>query len=169
MEKLKVRLLEEFGAESVKDSEHLKPIITNILKNSIVQPSKIAQIEENIDLTISELSEIYPIFAYELSGSYKIKEKLDSAEQYFQTISIQFDEEFPAEIKDWIKPKISTELILNFDEYIKAIAKKIGRKTENNVSEKLNPKDEIDISELDKLIEEYVIKIKKTMPNKVLW
>ncbi|WP_075343577.1 hypothetical protein [Tenacibaculum agarivorans] len=174
IERYKNRITEEFGEEFKQEiaegTEYLRPIMTEILKNSIVKPEKIAEIENNIDSTIAELSEIYPIFAYELNGRFKIKEKLDNIEQYFDTISNQIEQygEFPSQIKNWIEPKISTELISEFDEYIKAIAKKIGRKTYKNVSVKLEPEDgENANAELDQFIEEYVKEIKKTMPNKL--
>jgi hypothetical protein len=166
IERLKIKLTTEFGAESADGAEYFKPMITKILRDSIVKPEKITKIENNIDNTIEELAEIYPIFAYELSGRYKIKEKLNNADEYFQKVTDNF-EEFPTEIKDWIEPKISTELISDFDEYIIAIAKKIGRKTNKNVSEKLEPHDENDNSELDKFIDEYIAEVKKTMPNNV--
>lgn len=158
--RIKIRLTTEFGAESAEGTEYIKPIIMKILKDSIVQPQKITEIENNIDSTIIELSEIYPIFAYELSGRYKIKEKLDNAEQYFQTVANQF-EEFPTEIKNWVEPKISTELISDFDDCIKAIAKKIGRNTNKKIYEKLKPEDDNDTSELDKFIEDYITVIRK--------
>lgn len=157
-------MIKEFGPESVEGEEHFKSIIVKILKDSIVQQGKIAEIENNIDATIIELSEIYPIFAYELSGRYKIKENIENAEQYFQTIANQL-EEFPTEIKDWIKPKISNELIADLDEYIKLIAKRIGRKTSKDAIEKLKPEDGNDISELNKFIDEYITEIKKIIPN----
>lgn len=164
VERTKVILIKEFGPESVEGEEHFKSIIVKILKDSIVQQGKIAEIENNIDATIIELSEIYPIFAYELSGRYKIKENIENAEQYFQTIANQL-EEFPTEIKDWIKPKISNELIADLDEYIKLIAKRIGRKTSKDAIEKLKPEDGNDISELNKFIDEYITEIKKIIPN----
>jgi hypothetical protein len=170
IERIKKRLTEEFGGEVAEGAEYFKPIITEILKKSLVKPEKIVEIESNIDTTIIELSEIYPIFAYELTGKFKIKEKLDNAERYFETISNKVEEfgEFPSQIKNWIEPKISTELISEFDEYVKAIAKKIGRKTNKDVSEKLEPENkENTTSELDEFIEEYIIEIKKTMPNTV--
>tara|TARA_R110000868_G_scaffold375435_1_gene639948 strand:- start:201 stop:680 length:480 start_codon:yes stop_codon:yes gene_type:complete len=159
-------LTKEFGTESAEGAEYFKPMISQILKESIVKPERITEIENNIDGTIEELAEIYPIFAYELSGQYKVKEKLNNADKYFQKINDSF-EEFPTEIKDWIEPKMSTELISEFDEFLIAIAKKIGRKTNRNVWEKLKPNVEDDNSELDEFIDKFLTEAKKIIPNNV--
>ncbi|HED38741.1 MAG TPA: hypothetical protein ENI76_10945 [Ignavibacteria bacterium] len=166
IERLKQKLSAEFGENAFEDAEMnmIKPMITEILKNKIVQPNKIKEIETNIDFTISELAEIYPIFAYELSGRYKIKERLENAENYFNEIS-EFIQEMPKEITEWIQPKLSNELFNEFDKYIIEIAKKISRKTKRNIEEKLSFNNENDTDEMDEFIDEYIEKI-KTMANK---
>jgi hypothetical protein len=160
IERFNIKINDEFGSNSVESTNYIKPVITKILKDLIVQPEKINEIEQNIDATIIELSELYPIFAYKLSGRYKIKEKLENAEKYFQAVSNQF-EEFPTEIKNWIQPKISNTLISDLDDYIIVIAKKIDRKTIKNVSEILSPVNENDTSDIDEIMKEYINEMKK--------
>ncbi len=123
------------------------------------------KIEEKIDITISELSEIYPVFAYELSGQYKIKERLEKSEQYFEQFK-EFTEEIPFDIKEWVQPKLTKKLIDELDTFIIGIAKKIGRKTKNEVLEMINRPAIDDNGEMEKFINEYIEKI-KTMANKV--
>lgn len=172
IKRMKIRLKEEFGEEVSEGVEYAIPMITEIFKKSLVKPEKINEIENNINSTLKELSEIHPVFAYELIGRFKIKEKLDSIEQYFETINNQIDQinkveelkEFYSEIKNLVDPKLSTELTSEMDNHIKSIARKISRKTSKIVSEKLDFNNDNN-SGLDEFIEEYIVEIKKTIPN----
>lgn len=155
LDRLKDRFMTEFGADAINGSEHLKHFIIHLLKDQIIQPDKIRDIEDKIDITIIELSEIYPVFAYELSGTYKIKEKLDSAQQYFENVTKQYGE-FPNEIQDWIEPKLSSELIEELDSHIESIARMINKKTTNGVLEILEPNRSSDFEEFDDFLEEYI-------------
>ncbi len=163
VDRLKIKLTQAFGKEPFEDADLFKPMITEILKDKIVDPSRIREIESNIDATINELAEIYPVFAYELSGRYKIKERLESAESYFNEVTI-FLENIPKELTDWIHPKLSDELITELDSYIIEISEKIDRKTKNKVSHKLSFKIDDNHQEIDRFIDEYIDKI-KTIPN----
>lgn len=161
VERLKQKISAEFGEDAFEESEvnMIKPMITEILKNKIIQPNKIKEIETNIDSTINELAEIYPVFAYELSGRYKIKERLEAAESYFNEVSA-FLEEIPKELTELIQPKLSNELLEELDEYTLGIAKKINRKTKRNIEEKFSIKNSDDTDEMDKFIDEYIERIK---------
>lgn len=167
IKRMKIRLKEEFGEEVSEGVEYAIPMITEIFKNSLVKPERINEIENNIDSTLKELSEIHPVFAYELTGRFKIKEKLDSMEQYFQTLTNQIEElkEFPSEIKHLFDPKLSTELTLEMDDHIKSIARKISKKTYKKVSKKLESNDDNNNNELNEFIEEYILEIKNTIPS----
>jgi len=141
IERLKQKISAEFGEDAFGDTEvnMIKPMITEILKSKIVQPNKIKEIEINIDSTINELAEIYPVFAYELSGRYKIKERLEGVESYFNEVS-EFIEDMPKELTEWIQPKLSDELFEELNEYILEIAKKINRKTKREIEDKFSIK-----------------------------
>jgi len=158
---LKQKITANFGEDAFGDAEvnMIKPMITEILKNKIVQPDKIKEIEINIDYTINELAEIYPVFAYELSGRFKIKERLEGAENYFSEVS-EFIEEMPKELTEWIQPKLSNELFEELDEYILEIAKKINRKTKRDIEEKFSINNSDDTDEMDGFIDEYIERIK---------
>jgi methionyl-tRNA synthetase len=167
IERLKQKISAEFGEDVFGDTEVnlIKPMITEILKSKIVQPNKIKEIETNIDSTINELAEIYPVFAYELSGRYKIKERLEGAEDYFNEVS-EFIEEMPKELTEWIQPRLSDELFEELDGYILEIAKKINRKTKRDIVEKFSIKNSNDTDEMDKFIDEYIERL-KTIENRV--
>lgn len=163
IEQLTSRLTEEFGAEAAKGAEVFKPMITEILKDKIVEPERIKEIETNIDSTINELAEIFPVFAYELSGQYKIKDRLEKAESYFNEVSGLL-EEMPKELTDWIQPRISDDLLTSLENYILELAEKINRKTKNEVSGKLSTKADEDTKDMNEFIDEYIERI-KTMAN----
>jgi len=158
---LKQKIIANFGEDAFGDAEvnMIKPMIIEILKNKMVQPNKIKEIETNIDYTINELAEIYPVFAYELSGRFKIKERLEGAENYFSEVS-EFIEEMPKELTEWIQPKLSNELFEELDEYILEIAKKINRKTKRDIEEKFSINNSDDTDEMDGFIDEYIERIK---------
>lgn len=163
IEQLTARLTEEFGAEAAQGAEVFKPMITEILKDKIVEPERIKEIETNIDSTINELAEIFPVFAYELSGQYKIKDRLEKAESYFNEVS-DLLEDMPKELTDWIQPRISDDLLTSLENYILELAEKINRKTKNEVSGKLSTKADEDTKDMNEFIDEYIERI-KTMAN----
>lgn len=163
IEKLKAKLIDVFGQGAAEGADLVKPMITAVLKDKLVDSNRIKEIESNIDLTINELSEIHPVFAYELSGRYKIKEILESADSYFKEIS-QLTESIPEELTNWIQPRLSRELLIELDSHIIEIAKQVNWKTKNIVEKKLFLKKVSSDDEIDGLIDEYIEKI-KTMAN----
>lgn len=165
IERLKEKLLKEFGAEAIEGIDMVKPIIIELLKNNIVEPNKIKNIEENIDLTINELSEIYPVFAYELSDKYKIKERLEAADKYFKEAS-ELLENMPDELTNWVQPQLSQDLFLELDENIISIANNINRKTKKAIEKKLSYSNNNNFEEVDDFINQYIEKI-KTMANNI--
>src|SRR5690606_25113516 len=105
------------------------------------------------------LAEVYPVFAYELSGQYKIKDQLDRAESYFIKLG-ELVEEVPKELTDWIQPRLSDDLLKGLESYILVISKKINRKTFSDVSKKLSIKPKNETEEIDKLIDDYIERLK---------
>ncbi len=164
MEKFKYRLGIDFGKESIEGLDFFKPILAKMLKEKIVDPVKIKLIESNLDITILELSEIYPVFAYELSDRYKIKDKLEISDKYFEEIS-SYIEDYPVDIQEWIQPKLSNELIDELDSYVLAIARKIGWRTKKNIKNKLRSHSDNNGEEMDKFIDEYIERIKPIINN----
>lgn len=158
-ERLKTKLTTTFGQEAAQGADLAKPILTEVLKNNLVDPNRIKEIESNIDFTINELAEIYPVFAYELSGQYKIKERIESLESYFNEVE-DFLSQMPKELTDWVQPKITDDLLKDIDGYIIEIAEKINRKTKSKVTDKLKSKTDDNSKELDEFIDEYIKKIK---------
>jgi hypothetical protein len=171
IERLKSKLTDIFGEEATQGIEEAtqgielaKPILTEIIKDKMVDTNRIKEIESNIDFTIIELAEIYPVFAYELSGQFKIKERLASVEHYFNQVA-ELLNDMPSELTDWVQPKLSDDLLKEIDGYVIEIAEKINRKTKSKVAEKLKFKGNVDNEEFDLYIDEYIEKI-KTMANK---
>jgi len=159
IERLKIKLTATFGQEAAQGAELAKPLLTEVLHNNLVDPERIKEIESNIDFTINELAEIYPVFAYELSGQYKIKERIESVENYFNEVEDLLSQ-MPKEFTEWVQPKITDDLLKEIDRYIIEIAEKIGRKTKSKAAEKLKLKAEDNSNEMDDFIDEYIEKIK---------
>jgi hypothetical protein len=66
----------------------------------------------------------------------------------------------PRELKEWLQPMVSDDLLTDLDHYIYELANKINRKTKKEVSEKLLRSLNEETNEMDEFIEAYVEKIK---------
>ena len=164
----KERISIEFG-EDIEDIENgmkaLKPVLMQQMKNKLVESDRIKNVELNIDSTITELSETYPVFAYELESQYKIKEKLEKVDNYLNEFEQYFTESDFA-IKDWMQPKLTDDLLERLNSSILEIAKKIGRKTKKEVSELIKETKLEENEDLQNFMNEYIEQI-KTMANNV--
>src|SRR5690606_22057835 len=156
--KYRNKAIQKFGTLNIDNSFGAIPLLTDILKDKIIDVDHIKMVESNIDVIINELAEIYPIFAFELNGRYKLKERIEKTENYFKDISNTLKEDIPTEVSEWIYPKISQEFIEEMDSYIILIAKKIGRKTKNVTHKKLT-QPIINDDKLDEIIKDYFDKV----------
>jgi hypothetical protein len=157
------KFLEKFPKEQQEQAKKELPMFVDYisanLKENFINSKKVTYLEENIDAIISELSEIYPLFAFELNGQYKVKERLRETEDYFNKVSEITEDEFPVDIKDWITPKITSKLIDRLQDYILAISKSIGKSTHKEVKNGILKKEDSENPELDKFLNEYYEKI----------
>lgn len=65
----------------------------------------------------------------------------------------------PQEIKNWIRPKFSNELLEQLDDHIIKIAGKVSWTTKRNVSKKYLKKDQTkDVEEIDKFLDDFIQK-----------
>ena len=131
------------------------PIVKELVSKSLNQNNRLEFLEDNIDNMLNDLSEVFPIFAYELSGQHNIKSRLNSVENYLNEIEV-YGFDHPFDIKEWIQPKLTSELLTNIDKSIKKISKKIDRKTQKEAQEKISKMtfDRKDSSKDDKLLNE---------------
>lgn len=156
--KMKLKFPNEFSMTSQNELNQLQNIISEAIKKTF-DSSRIKEIEKNIDSTVNELAEIYPIYAFELIDTYKIKKRLDNIETYFEEVQRNTDEK-ALEFKEWLEPKISFDLLQELDHQIIVIARKIDKKTEREILRKFykNSKEESD--EFDSIMDELKEKIK---------
>lgn len=110
------------------ESEIWKPLIKELISKSLVQDDKFEYLADNIDKILIELAEIFPILAYELNGQHNIKERINNVDSFINETKSMTDE-IPFDIKQWINPKLTKELLANLDLSIKKISKKIDRRT----------------------------------------
>lgn len=114
----------------------LKPFLEQLITRGKILDERLAFLSENIDKILIDLAEIFPILAYELSGQHNIKERLNKVDDYFSEIQ-SLTEEVPFDLKKWINPKLTKELLDDLDESIKKIAKKIDNQTYNSSIDKI--------------------------------
>lgn len=139
--------------------ENFKPFIKQAISNNLIDEGRIDFLEANIDEIIIELSEIYPVFAYELSGQFKVKDRLNRTNQYLNEVE-EYIQQMPFDFKAWLQPKVTEKLLSQLDENLLRIAKTIGRKTLRNIESKLYHEDTPNNVEFDNFMEEYFEKIK---------
>ena len=154
------KLSEEFRKQVEIEMNQAFPFIKDSIKRHLGDDNQIEFLEANIDEVILELAEVHPIFAYELSGQYKIKDRLSRADKYFN----EFDElikQMPFDFKDWFQPKITQDLMTDLDDNVTRIAAKINRTTKNHVTEKMKKQINNDNSDLNDFLDDYINEIKK--------
>lgn len=167
---LKSKITEKFGdnennANIDIELNILKPLVLQTISKTKNQDEKFEYLAENIDNVIIELAEIFPILAYKLSGKHNIKERLNKVDEYFNEVESLTDG-FPFDIKEWINPKFTKELLEELDKSIKKIAKKTDAKTIKSTKKIIqNMTFEDDTKEMESFIDEYLEKVIQTMPK----
>jgi hypothetical protein len=142
-----------------------KPLLEQLLSKNKTQDDKFKYLAENIDKILIELAEIFPILAYELSGQHNIKERLNNLDNYFNEIQSMTDE-MPFDIKQWINPKLTKELLDDLDESIEKIAKQIDTQTLHISNDKITKMSfEDDNNEMERFIDEYLEKVIENIPQ----
>jgi hypothetical protein len=165
LEKFSSKISLEFNDQEKKEIVQVKDFINNNLKHHLVDEEKHKYIENNIESIINELAEINPVFAFELDKQYKIKERIQKTESYFNDMEL-YQGEAPFDIKKWMKPKITNKLLERLSENILEIANSINSKTHKKIKlETLPIIEESDTEKSDELINEYIAKIETVGNN----
>ena len=158
---LKNKMADKFGIEKNDPEFNLgvdawKPFLQGLITKTKNQDDKFEYLSENIDKILIELAEVFPILAYELNGQHNIKERLNKANNYFSELET-ITSEMPFEIKDWINPKLTKDLLNDLDESIEKISMKIDKETHTNSNDKIsNMNFNDDDSEMKAFIDEYL-------------
>ncbi|MBI1306942.1 MAG: hypothetical protein GC181_10095 [Bacteroidetes bacterium] len=136
-----------------------RPIIEQMISKNKTHDNKFDNLTENIDKILIELAEIYPILAYELNGQHNIKERLNKANDYLNEVQ-SISAEIPFDIKEWINPKLTEDLLKDLDESINRIAGQIDKQTLKDSIEKIHKMTfEEDEEEMEVFINEYLEKV----------
>jgi len=162
IESATTRLKTEFGEEVELEIDMYKPFVMEILKTNLSEDNQLDFLEENIDSVIVDLSEVFPVFAYELSGQHRIKERLNKSDNYLTELE-GLTEGMPFDIKNWLQPKITKDLLKDLDDNLNRIALKIDKKTAKEVKEKIIKMDNRDNSGVQEFLEEYIEKVKGSL------
>lgn len=141
----------------------LKPVVEQLISKHLVQDDKYGYLKKDIDKMLVELAEIFPIMAYELNGRQNIKERLESVNKYigdFQSLA----NEMPFDLKKWISPKFTNDLLIELDESIKKIASQIDKQTLNESINKIAKMEfHFDVDEANTFVDEIISKISDTI------
>lgn len=167
---LKGKLSNKIGLDSNDpdlniEMNSLKPLFEQMISKTKTQDSKFEYLAENIEKILIELAEIYPILAYELNGQHNIKERLNKADDYFDEVQ-STSQEIPFNIKEWINPKLTKDLLNDLDDSINKIASQINKQTLKDSQEKIDKMTfVVEDSEMETLLDEYLEKVVENMPK----
>lgn len=161
---LKNKVSERFGvdinnAEFNLGIEAWKPVIQKLWSKSNCHEENFQYLSENIDKVLIDLAEIFPILAYELNGQHNIKERINRLNSYFSEVESTINE-MPFDIKKWINPKLTKDLLVDLDKSIEKVAKLIDKQTLETAKvkiAKMNFKE--DDNEINIVLDEYFDKV----------
>jgi hypothetical protein len=137
-----------------------KPTFVGLISKMNKHDDKINSLSQNIDEVVTELAEIFPVMAYEISGEYNIKQRLEMAQEYLNELQRVTDERLDFHFEDYFNSKVTSKLVANLDDYIHQISKMIDRKTARSSKDKIsNTIFEANATEVEKLIDEYLDKV----------
>lgn len=161
--KLKNRISDKFEISIIEveqdfGNEITKNILKKLFAKSTENDNKLEYLETNIDIVLNELAEIFPIFAYELSGKHNIKERLNKFDDYLKNAK-EYINEIPFDLKSWLQPKLTMDMLKDIDESIEEISGKIDNKTKIQAKNKIKNMIFNNNNEMDAMIEEYLNKI----------
>lgn len=164
-EKLRIT---EYDIELSLGIDTWKPLIVKLVSNNHTQEEKYKYLAENIDKMLIEMAEIYPILAYELSGRHNIKERLNNVENYINDLLSEVDK-MPFDIKQWINPKLTKDLLEDLDESIEKIGKQIGKATLKKAKKKIEYMkfDDKPDEDMVDFIDDYLKKIVESFPDEL--
>jgi hypothetical protein len=149
--------------KTARDIKQLGSMLKSQIKSFSEKEFEVEYLEKNIDQAVLELSEVYPVFAYELNGQYKIKDRLNRLDKYLGDVE-ELVRQMPFDFKDWIQPKITKDLINDIDLNLRKLAKRIDRKTVNDVNDKIIKQDETsESSDLKDFLNDFFSKIKQAI------
>jgi len=150
-----LNLPDDLREQATNDLINSSPKILNAIKKSNLSIEKVTYLEQNINVIIEELAEIFPIFAFELIEEYRIKERLQQIEIYLNSMIEATNELPPAEINDWITLQVKRTAIDRLGFYIKSASVSINKKTKKAVNKILDDNStEIIIDE--KILNEFI-------------
>ncbi|MBI3233595.1 MAG: hypothetical protein HYZ42_06070 [Bacteroidetes bacterium] len=163
IDKLKLKLANKFGFDNNNPEFNIgvnmwKPFLEDLASKNKQPNNTVDYLTDNIDKILIDLAEVFPILAYELSGQHNIKERLNRAQTYFKEIE-PFADEMPFNIKEWINPKLTKDLLNDLDQSINDTAKRIDKKTLADSLHKIAKMTFDDDDDMDKFIDEYYNKI----------
>jgi len=148
------RLMKQFDGDFEISDEEFVFMMQKMMPKNPADDNRMAQLEANIDQVILEMAEIYPIFAYELSGQYQIKERIAHISHMSEMLH-----EMPFDYKAFIQPKMNKNIMDNIEKNILSISGKIGMACIRETRKKLLPPDKINTEEVEEFLDEYVQKI----------
>ena len=165
-EKLMVRLMpileykakEIFGELDQENSEPIKASIKQIFTSRLTHNNEdVKHLIQTAEATINELSEYYPVLAYELKGQHNIPQRLEAFQDYITWVG-SHSSEAALMLNELLEPSMEVALNKQLGETVLKISKKTSRSLYKLVLTKIAKQDEEpaiekkDIQELEQIL-----------------
>gem|GEM_PF-3632591 len=110
----------------------IKPMMLGIIRKQFLMQPKLPDLESSIDTIVKELAEVDPIFAFELTGKFRVTEKIAAIQSYLAQVDATNEEDQVQKdriIDQVLRPHMMADVVKELDKHILDIAKKINRTT----------------------------------------
>ena len=134
-----------------EDFELKKGEVARFVKGNFLSSKELEHLSGLIPEIALELSEVDPVFAYEIAGKYNLKDKLLSIDSYVSDVESLVGE-IPTGVKEWVQPNIVSKIVNDLDENIRRISESIGKSTLRNVLIELEEKPGEEDAKIEKML-----------------
>lgn len=159
--KAKEMSLYEIDSQDDTYNEAKKKLI-KAFQDVFLNSERIDYVGSHIEKVVNELSEIDPVFAFELKDKYNVKAKLQRMNTFIKDIEAAFgSEHFKFDYIQWFMPKVTAKLLADLDGHIKHISNRISWLTWRSVAQQLKE----DPSKENQKVEEFLSAFFKDIDN----
>lgn len=142
---------------SDEDMQTLKRMAIKALREHMPMQKNLPNFEAATETIIKDLSEVDPIFAFELAGKFQISEKMNVMASYLSNFDSMASGAHAKNVllTEVLRPQIVGTILAELEEYIHSIAKKLDRKTFRRAKSAIVNTSAIDFSDMPHVVQDY--------------
>jgi|GEM_PF-2017477 len=137
-----VQFENDFGIELTGNEEAMNQVRKIVASSFPSNDEQLAFLEQNLDKAILQLAEWQPVFAYQLNGQYKIRERLQVIAKYWDQVEEEITK-LPDSVKDLVHPHVTVSFLSHLTEKIIELSIWSGKKMAKEVERALTNQDQV--------------------------